>query len=74
MAAFRLRLLALGHLDEVEGYMVTAAPREQQILWEYAAEVQMNDPVLGSIAVAIGLSHAEVAAVFAPVGSATPPR
>jgi hypothetical protein len=59
----RRALLAAGLLDDVEAALAEA-PRETQLAWEYAVEVRRDDPMLITVAAALGLSAEQVDALF----------
>lgn len=59
----RRALLAAGLLDDVEAALAEA-PRETQLAWEYAVEVRRDDPMLFSVAAALGLTAGQVDALF----------
>jgi hypothetical protein len=62
-AQFRLALLAIGELDEVEA-AIPQATREVQILWEYATEIERMHPALLALAEQLGYSPGELDALF----------
>jgi hypothetical protein len=63
MAQAQLVLLAGGHLDDVEAAVETM-PREAQIVWRKANTVVRGDPLLIELAALLGLSEADVDALF----------
>ena len=63
MAQAQLALLAAGHLDAVEAAVETM-PREAQILWRKANTVVRGDPLLIELAEFLGLTEADVDALF----------
>ncbi|MET4258468.1 pectin methylesterase-like acyl-CoA thioesterase [Bradyrhizobium sp. S3.12.5] len=60
----RLALLASGLLDQVQA-AVDAAAGATKITWEYAGVFDRNDPMIASIGVALGLTTAQIDALFA---------
>ena len=62
-AQFRLALLELGLLDEVETF-VAAASREIQLNWEYRLEFERDHPLVIGVGMALGKTDAEIDAVF----------
>ena len=63
MRQARLALLAADLLDDVEA-MMTQADRAVQIEWEYATVVDRASPLVASISSSLGLSNAEIDALF----------
>lgn len=63
MRQARLALLAADLLDDVEA-MMTQADRAVQIEWEYATVVDRASPLVASISSSLGLSDAEIDALF----------
>lgn len=63
MAQAQLALLAGGHLDDVEA-AVGQLSRESQILWRKANTVVRGDPLVVQLAALLGLSEADVDALF----------
>ena len=63
MSQAQLALLAAGHLDAVEAAVETM-PREAQILWRKANTVVRDDPLLIELAALLGLTEADVDALF----------
>ena len=63
MAQAQLALLAAGHLDAVEA-AVAQMSREAQILWRKANTVVRDDPLLIELAALLGLTEADVDALF----------
>lgn len=64
MRQARLALLAADLLDDVEA-MMTQADRAVQIEWEYATVVDRNSPLVVAIGAALGLTDAQIDALFA---------
>jgi hypothetical protein len=67
MRQARLALLGAGKLALVEQAIAALpSPRKEsaQIEWEYALVVQMDDPLTGLLATALGLTQTEVDALF----------
>lgn len=63
-AQFRLALLDIGILDDVEAF-VAAAPREIQLNWQHRLEFARDHPLVISSGLALGKTDAEIDAVFA---------
>lgn len=63
MRQARLALLAADLLDDVEAAIVQA-DRAVQIEWEYATVVDRASPLVASISSSLGLSNAEIDALF----------
>ena len=63
MSQAQLALLAAGHLDAVES-AVAQMSREAQILWRKANTVVRGDPLLIELAALLGLTEADVDALF----------
>lgn len=63
MRQAKLVLLAAGLLDDVDA-AVSAADRATQIEWEYATEVQRDWPALKVMADAMGMTDAQLDALF----------
>lgn len=63
MRQARLALLAADLLDDVDA-MVLQADREVKIEWEYATVVDRASPLVASISSSLGLSNAEIDALF----------
>lgn len=59
----RLALLAAGLLAQVEA-TVSTADAATQIAWEYATEIQRDDPLVASMAGALGLDAATLDQLF----------
>jgi hypothetical protein len=59
----RLALLAAGKLTEVEAVIAAADPAIK-ITWEYALEIRRDDPLIAAMAGGIGLTEAELDALF----------
>jgi hypothetical protein len=68
MRQARLALLAIGKLSAVDAAIASIEPIEQrqaiQIEWEYAATVDRTSPWVAGIAPALGLSDADLDALF----------
>jgi len=62
-AQFRLNLLEIGELDSVEA-MIPQAPKEVQILWEYANSFERLHPALIQLAAAMGYTDEQLDALF----------
>ena len=60
----RLVLLQAGHLDAVETMLALPENRAAQITWEYALEIKRSDPLIVAIGGALGLTEAEIDALF----------
>lgn len=60
----RLALLVAGLLDQVDA-AVTTAGGATKITWDYATEINRNDPLITSIGAALGLTSAQIDALFA---------
>lgn len=63
MRQARLVLNTVGLLSTVES-SIASMPKEVQIEWEYASEVQRNSPTITTLQDALGLSDAEVDQMF----------
>ena len=63
MSQAQLVLLAAGHLDAIEA-AVAQMSRESQILWRKANTVVRGDPLLIELAALLGLTEADVDALF----------
>lgn len=63
-AQFRLALLEIGLLDDVEAF-VAQAPREIKLNWEYRQEFDRDHPLVIGGALALGKTPEEMDAVFA---------
>lgn len=63
MRQARLALLAADLLDDVEA-AITQADRAVKIEWEYATVVDRASPLVASISSSLGLSNAEIDALF----------
>lgn len=59
----RLALFAAGLLDVVEA-AVNRAGGETQITWEYATEINRTDPLIATLADALGLKSDQIDALF----------
>lgn len=64
MRQAQLALLAAGLLDAVEA-AIAARPRADQITWAKAATVERGDPLIAAVAPGLGLSGAQIDALFA---------
>jgi hypothetical protein len=68
MRQARLALLAINKLSAVDAAIASIEPVEQrqaiQIEWEYAATVDRDSPWVAGIAPALGLSDADIDALF----------
>ena len=64
MRQARLALLAADLLDDVE-VMMSEADRAVRIEWEYATVVDRNSPLVAAIGSALGLTDAQIDALFA---------
>jgi hypothetical protein len=62
-AQFRLGLLAMGELDNIEAAM-PQAPREVQIMWEYETSYERMHPAIVQLAAAMGYTDAQLDALF----------
>ena len=60
----RLALNAAGLLPQVEA-AVAAADKATQITWEFASTISRDDPLINTLASALGLSTAQIDALFA---------
>ena len=63
MRQARLALLAAGLLDTVDA-SIALLPRTAQIEWEYAQDVQRDNPLIGMLAAGLGLNTAALDALF----------
>ena len=63
MRQARLELLKRGLLDDVEA-VITAAGREAQIQWEYAAVVERSNPVIAIVQQQQGMTDAQIDDLF----------
>lgn len=63
MRQARLALLQNGLLDDVETSIQQGA-REDKITWEYATEVNRTDTLVTNMAIALGLSKAQLDELF----------
>lgn len=63
MRQARLALLDAGLLDDVETAM-QAAPRADQITWEFASAVERASPLVQNMAAALSLSEADLDQLF----------
>lgn len=68
MRQARLALLYAGLLGAVQA-AVAAAPQAVQIEWEFAATVDRNWPMLAVLQSALGLSDAQIDALFITAGA-----
>lgn len=59
----RLALLAAGLLPQVQA-AVDAANGATKITWEYASEIDRNDPLIATLGLALGLTDAQIDALF----------
>ena len=59
----RLALNAAGLLDQVNTAL-NAAGGASLITWEYASQIQRTDPLIASIGTALGLTQAQIDALF----------
>ena len=64
MRQARLALLAADLLDDVE-VMMSEADRAVRIEWKYATVVDRNSPLVAAIGSALGLTDAQIDALFA---------
>lgn len=62
-AMFRLNLLAIGELDNVEA-AIPLAPREVQIMWEYSSSFERTHPALAALAAQLGYTDEQLDALF----------
>jgi hypothetical protein len=63
----RLALLAAGLLDQVEAIIASMPGPDGQaarITWDYATEVRRDDPLLGQMADALGLTEEQIDNLF----------
>jgi hypothetical protein len=63
MRQARLALLAIGRLDDVEA-AIAQSGATAQIEWEYAHEVRRDAALVVGIGAALGLTEAEIDALF----------
>lgn len=61
---FRLALLQVELLDDVEAFMETTENRVAKIAWQYADEYRSDDPLAIGLGYALGKTDAEIRAVF----------
>lgn len=59
----RLALLGAGLLDQVEAAVKTAGGATQ-ITWDYATQINRNDPLIATIAIGLNLTSAQIDALF----------
>lgn len=59
----RLALFGAGLLEQVEA-AVDAAGGQTKITWEYATEINRNDPLIQTLGFALGLSDKQIDALF----------
>lgn len=60
----RLALLGAGLLDAVETELAKPENKAAQIAWEYALEIKRDDPLIATFAVVLGLTDAQIDALF----------
>lgn len=60
----RRALLEIGLLDEADAFVGTL-DRFEQLAWEYATLIERDNPIITKAAAAIGLTEAQVDALFA---------
>lgn len=58
----RLVLLSLGLLDDVDA--LVAADRAYQITWEYATEIERNNPILIALATQLNMTDVQIDNLF----------
>lgn len=63
MRQARLALLQIGLLDDVEN-AISQGSQADQITWEYATEVNRSDALVINMSAALGLSEAQLDALF----------
>jgi hypothetical protein len=61
---FRLALLELGLLDDIEAFVAATEDRRIKIAWQYADVYQSDDPLAVGLGYALGKTDAEIQAVF----------
>ena len=61
---FRLALLELGLLDDIESFVAATEDRRVKIAWQYADEYRSDDPLAIGLGYALGKTDAEIQAVF----------
>ena len=61
---FRLALLELGLLDDIESFVAATEDRRVKIAWQYADVYQSDDPLAVGLGYALGKTDAEIQAVF----------
>lgn len=59
----RLALNAAGLLDDVDA-AIAASPREVQLTWEYATEIERDNPILAQVAAGFGLTSEQMDDLF----------
>ena len=72
MRQARLALLSAGLLSAVDAAIAALpSPHKEaaQVEWEYAATVERQSPLMGQLAPALGMSDAEMDALFVAAGS-----
>lgn len=60
----RLVLLQAGYLDAAEAMLALPENKAAQITWEYALEIKRSDPLIAAIGGALGLTEAQIDAMF----------
>jgi hypothetical protein len=60
----RIALLEAGLLDEVNAYIASSSDDELKIRWEYGGKLLRNSQYVAAVAVAIGLSDAQLDELF----------
>lgn len=61
---FRLALLNIGLLDDIEAFIANTEDKAVKIAWQYADEYRTDDPLVLGMGYALGKSDAEIRAVF----------
>lgn len=68
---FKLALLGIGLLDNVEGVISASTDRALQINWTEALDFRRDNPFVASMATALGKSEAEIDALFIAAAAIT---
>lgn len=68
MRQARLALLAAGHLDAVEA-AIAQLPREAQIEWEFASDVERQSPLVEAMREVLNLDDAQIDDLFVEAGN-----
>ena len=61
---FRLALLNIGLLDDIESFIAVTEDKAVKIAWQYADEYRTDDPLVLGMGYALGKTEEEIRAVF----------